>query len=45
MSVIPGAISAAEVADNVASLTTSVPADLWTDLKSRGLLPAGSPVP
>ena len=38
MSVIPGAITAAEVADNVEALATPIPADFWRALKDQGLL-------
>ncbi len=43
--VIPGAVSAAQVEANVALLDTSVPASLWSDLKSAGLLRADAPTP
>jgi len=44
MSVIPGAISVEEVEANVALMEISIPAALWSDLKSRRLLHAGAPV-
>lgn len=40
VSVIPGAISVAEVQDNVASLEKQIPDALWRDLERKGLLPA-----
>ncbi len=42
-SVIPGARSAAEVLANAAALETPVPAALWSDLVSEGLLAADAP--
>ena len=44
-SVVLGAVSAAEVARNVASLARPIPARLWSDLKAEGLLAADAPVP
>jgi len=44
-SVILGAVSADEVARNVSSLTYPVPAGLWSDLKTAGLLPADAATP
>ena len=43
--VIPGARSAAEVAANVAMLEWPIPAALWHDFKSAGLLRHDAPVP
>ena len=43
--VIPGAVSAAEVADNLDMARTHIPSDLWAALKSEGLLPAAAPTP
>ena len=40
-----GAVTPAEVARNVAALAVDVPAALWTDLKTEGLLAAEAPVP
>ncbi len=37
VSVIPGAISPPEIADNVAILEEKIPAALWDDLRSRGI--------
>lgn len=39
VSVIPGAISAAEVQDNVASLEKHIPDAFWRDLERKGLIP------
>lgn len=44
-SVVLGAVSAAEVTRNVASLASPIPAGVWTDLKAAGLLPATAPTP
>lgn len=43
--VIPGAVSAAEVEANVALLSRALPAGLWSDLKGAGLLRNDAPVP
>jgi D-threo-aldose 1-dehydrogenase len=42
VSVIPGAVSVAEVDDNVASLGKTIPAALWRELEEKGLLPAAA---
>ncbi len=44
-SVIPGAVSAAQVRENVESFTTPVPAAVWAELKAEGLLRVDAPVP
>ncbi|MCR9138223.1 MAG: aldo/keto reductase [Alphaproteobacteria bacterium] len=44
-SVIPGAVSAAEVAANVKLLQTPIPASLWSDLKAEGLVHPDAPMP
>lgn len=44
-SVIPGALSAAEVTQNLAHLRHAIPAALWQDLTSEGLLDPAAPVP
>lgn len=44
-SVIPGAITPAQVAQNVASFQQPIPPSLWSDLKTEGLIRADSPVP
>jgi len=40
---IVGAISRDEIAANIAALQTDIPAALWADLHSEGLLAAGTP--
>ena len=45
VSVIPGAVSAEEVDDNIASLNASIPSDFWLELKRRDLLQPDAPVP
>jgi len=45
VSVIPGAVSPAEVDSNVALLEQPIPGALWSELKSRGLLAQHAPVP
>jgi len=44
-SVIPGARSVAEVEENVALVERPIPAALWTDLKSHGLIAEAAPTP
>lgn len=44
-SLVMGAVSPAEVEDQIAELGRPVPAGLWTDLKAQGLLGAAVPVP
>lgn len=44
-SVLMGPRTAEHVDDNVAAFTEPVPAALWSDLKSDGLLPAAAPTP
>lgn len=43
--VIPGAVSAREVEENIAIFSRPVPAALWADLKAAGLLRPDAPVP
>jgi D-threo-aldose 1-dehydrogenase len=43
--IVVGAVTPAEVARNVASLRTPIPAALWRDLKTEGLLAAQVPTP
>ncbi|MEM8702916.1 MAG: aldo/keto reductase [Pseudomonadota bacterium] len=43
--VIPGAVSAAEVKANVEVLETPVPASLWSDLKGEQLIHPDAPIP
>jgi D-threo-aldose 1-dehydrogenase len=44
-SVIPGAISRAQVAQNLAAFSHPIPADLWAELKHEKLLRVDAPVP
>src|SRR6185295_10711126 len=44
-SVVIGAISAAEIRQNFELMSQSIPAALWRDLKSEGLVRADVPVP
>ena len=43
--VIPGAVSAAEVQSNVALLERDIPVSLWSDLRSEGLIRPDAPLP
>jgi D-threo-aldose 1-dehydrogenase len=45
VSVIPGAQSPDEARANADVLATRIPAALWADLKSEGLMRADAPVP
>lgn len=45
VSVIPGAQKAAEVRRNAAMIDAKIPATLWSDLKSAGLMRADAPIP
>ncbi len=42
---IPGPRTPDEVEENVAMASFEIPRDLWTELKSEGLLPAAAPTP
>lgn len=44
-SLVMGAVSPAEVEDQIAALSQPVPAALWAELKAQGLLAADVPVP
>ena len=44
-SVIPGALSAAQVAANVAAFNHEIPPAFWSDLKNEGLLRTDAPTP
>ncbi len=44
-SIVPGAVSPTEVERNIALMTAPIPADLWAELKTEGLLAAAAPVP
>lgn len=43
--VVPGAVSAAEVEANVALLDRPIPPALWSDLRAEGLIRADAPLP
>lgn len=43
--IIPGAVSAAEVVQNLDYFKTEIPTDCWAELKAEGLLRADAPVP
>ncbi len=43
--VVPGAVNAAEVQANVALLDREIPAGLWSDLRSEGLIRPDAPLP
>lgn len=43
--VIPGALSSAEVKQNVGRLSARIPADLWSELKREKLLDPNAPTP
>jgi D-threo-aldose 1-dehydrogenase len=43
--VIPGMRSPAEIAENLAMLRAPIPAELWHELKSGGLIEASAPTP
>lgn len=45
VSAIVGMASPSEVAQNVTAFTLSIPAGLWSDLRTENLLPADAPVP
>ena len=44
-SVIPGALSTAEVKQNIARLSARIPAELWSELKREKLLDPSAPTP
>ncbi len=44
-SVIPGALSVAEVKQNVARMSAKIPVELWSELKREKLLDPGAPTP
>ena len=43
--VVPGAVSAAEVEANAALMNRQIPAGLWSDLRSEGLIRSNAPLP
>jgi D-threo-aldose 1-dehydrogenase len=44
-SVIPGALSVAEVTQNIGHLAATIPVELWSELKHEKLLAANAPTP
>ena len=44
-SVIPGALSIAEVKQNIARLSVKIPVELWSELKREKLLDPNAPTP
>lgn len=44
-SMVPGAVTPAEVERNMALMAVPIPADLWAELKHEKLLPAHAPTP
>ncbi len=45
VSIIPGATTATEFLDNIASLSAPIPAAFWQDLRARNLIDQEAPVP
>lgn len=45
VSVIPGPVSPAEVAKNLEWMSHGIPADLWTELRTEGLIDPSAPLP
>ncbi|NVO57382.1 aldo/keto reductase [Rhodobacteraceae bacterium B1Z28] len=43
--VVPGAVSASEVQSNIALFERDIPAALWSDLRSQGLIRSDAPLP
>lgn len=43
--IIPGAVSADEIEQNLSYFRTEIPTDCWAELKAEGLLRADAPVP
>ena len=43
--VIPGAVSAAQIQENTKLLETKIPQTLWSDLKTEGLIRTDAPTP
>ena len=44
-SIVPGAVSVAELEDNARLMQSDIPGELWDELKAEGLLPAEAPTP
>jgi D-threo-aldose 1-dehydrogenase len=45
VSILPGAARPPEIEQNILALSSRIPADLWTTLKSRGLIEPAAPTP
>jgi D-threo-aldose 1-dehydrogenase len=43
VSIIPGAVRPSEIEQNILALSSRIPADFWTALKSRGLIEPAAP--
>ncbi len=43
--IVPGARNAAQVAENVASMSVAIPGDVWAELRAAGILAGNAPVP
>jgi D-threo-aldose 1-dehydrogenase len=43
VSVIPGAVSAAQVTENAANMALPIPGEMWSELKMQGLIDADAP--
>ncbi|MGE9271336.1 MAG: aldo/keto reductase, partial [Verrucomicrobiales bacterium] len=43
--IIPGARTADQVEQNIASMKVKIPGDFWADLKSQGLIAQNAPIP
>ena len=43
--VIPGALTADQVRENVARFSVEIPSEVWVELKAEGLLRSDAPVP
>jgi D-threo-aldose 1-dehydrogenase len=44
-SIVAGALKPAEVRENIARMSASIPAEFWRELKHKKLLAAAAPVP
>ena len=45
VSVIPGGQSVTEMESNLRAATADIPKDLWSELKSEGLISSAAPIP
>ncbi|WP_394002957.1 aldo/keto reductase [Luteimonas sp. WGS1318] len=43
--IVPGSRNAAQVAENVASMSVAIPDDVWAELRAAGILADNAPVP